>query len=102
MHRPGLTLLALLGALATASSASAQPPPTYPLGPMAPAELSEEPDTVPRGPIGDYPEDWGKCVQDNPPGAQLYPHELDVRGVDPATPNPLLGTKWFVDRMEPP
>ena len=36
-----------------------------------------------------------------PPGAQLYPRELDVRAVDPAAPNPLVGTKWFVDRMEP-
>ena len=30
-----------------------------------------------------------------------YPHELDPRAVDPAAPNPLVGTKWFVDRMEP-
>jgi endoglucanase len=96
-----LTLLALLAALVPAAAASAQTPPTYPLGRLVPPELLAPPDTVPRGPAGEYPEDWAKCVQDNPPGPQLYPHELDPRAVDPAASNPLVGTKWFVDRMEP-
>ena len=26
---------------------------------------------------------------------------IDPRGVDPAAPNPLLGLRFFVDRMEP-
>jgi len=94
-------LLALVACLVTAAAAAAQTPPSYPLGRLAPAELLAPPDTVPRGPVGDYPEDWAKCVRDHPAGAQLYPHELDPRAVDPLAPNPLVGTKWFVDRMEP-
>src|SRR5215208_2782952 len=35
------------------------------------------------------------------PLGRLVPHELDPRAADPAAPNPLVGTKWFVDRMEP-
>jgi endoglucanase len=101
MRRLAPTLLALLAALTTASAASAQTPPSYPLGPLVPPEFAQEPDPVPRGPVGDYPEDWAQCVRDNPPPPQLYPRELDVRAVDPAAPNPLVGTKWFVDRMEP-
>jgi endoglucanase len=93
-------LLAVLAALTTASAAAAQTPVSYPLGRLVPPELLEPPDTVPRGPVGEYPEDWAECVRDNPPGPQLYPRELDVRAVDPATPNPLVGTKWFADRME--
>jgi endoglucanase len=101
MRRLPLLLLALFATLATASAASAQTPPGYPLGRLVPPELIAPPDTVPRGPVGDYPSDWAQCVQDHPPGPQLYPHELDPRAVDPAAPNPLVGTKWFVDRMEP-
>lgn len=101
MHRFGPTLLALVAALATASAAAAQTPTDYPLGDLVPPELVEPPDSVPRGPAGKYPEDWAECVRDHPPGAQLYPRELDMRAVDPAAPNPLVGTKWFVDRMEP-
>jgi endoglucanase len=94
-------LLALLAVLVTGSTAAAQTPPSYPLGRLVPLELLAPPDTVPRGPAGDYPEDWAKCVHNDPPGPQLYPHELDPRAADPASPNPLVGTKWFVDRMEP-
>jgi endoglucanase len=101
MDRLRVTFLALVAALATASAATAQTPPTYPLGPLVPPEFALPPATVPHGSVGKYPEDWIKCVRDHPPGPQLYPHELDTRAVDPAAPNPLVGTKWFVDRMEP-
>jgi endoglucanase len=101
MARSGLTLLALVASLAAATAASAQTPPTYPLGALVPPEFAQAPDTVPPGPKGEYPPDWEECVEDNPAQAQLYPRELDVRGAAPASPNPLVGTKWFVDRMEP-
>jgi endoglucanase len=96
MHRIAVTLILL--ALAP-SAAAAQTP--YPLGRLVPLEYAQAPETVPRGPAGDYPEDWAKCGNGHHPEAQVYPHELDVRAVDPLAPNPLVGTKWFVDRMEP-
>jgi endoglucanase len=92
-------LLALTAVLAGSSVASAQT--TYPLGRLVPPELAESPATVPRGPVGEYPEDWARCVRDNPPPPQVYPRDIDVRAADPAAPNPLVGTKFFVDRMEP-
>jgi endoglucanase len=96
MHRIAMSLILL--ALAP-SAAAAQVP--YPVGRLVPPEYAQAPDTVPRGPVGDYPEDWAKCGGDHHPEAQVYPHELDPRAVDPVAPNPLVGTKWFVDRMEP-
>jgi endoglucanase len=101
MTRPGPLLLALVVSLAAATTVSAQTPTTHPLGRLVPPELMEPPASVPRGPDGDYPEDWRACVKRNPPPQQVYPRELDVRAADPASPNPLVGTKWFVDRMEP-
>jgi endoglucanase len=96
MHRIAISLILL--ALAP-SAAAAQT--SYPLGRLVPPEYAQVPDTVPRGPVGDYPEDWVKCGNGHRPEAQVYPRELDQRAVDPATPNPLVGTKWFFDRMEP-
>jgi endoglucanase len=93
--------LALLALLIAAPSAVAQTPPSYPLGPLVPPEFAQEPASVPRGPVGDYPEDWVECGNGHRFEAQVYPHALDVRAADPAAPNPLVGTKWFVDRMEP-
>ena len=101
MTRLGPILLALMVALVVASSASAQEPVVYPEGPLVPAEFAQPSDGVPPGPIGEYPEDWAECVQDHPPPPQMYPRDLDVRAVDPSLPNPLVGTKYFVDRMEP-
>jgi endoglucanase len=100
MTRPGLLLLALVASLAAATTATAQTP-TYPVGPLVPPEFAQAPETVPPGPRGEYPPDWEKCLQENPPPPQIYPRDLDVRGVDPNSPNPLVGTKWFVDRLEP-
>ncbi len=96
MHRIAVSLILL--ALAP-SAAAAQTP--YPLGRLVPPEYAQAPDGVPRGPVGDYPEDWAKCGDGHRPEAQVYPRELDPRAVDPVAPNPLVGTKWFVDRMEP-
>jgi endoglucanase len=101
MARLATVLIALLAMLATADLARAQTPVSYPLGRLVPPEFAEPPASIPRGPAGDYPEDWAACVRDNPPPPQVYPRELDPRAIDPAAPNPLVGTKWFVDRMEP-
>jgi endoglucanase len=98
MTRTGLTLLVLVASLAAATAASAQ---TYPLGPLVPPEFAQPPAVVPPGPFGQYPPDWEECLDENPPPPQVYPRELDVRAADPAAPNPLVGTKFFVDRMEP-
>jgi endoglucanase len=96
MRRVALSLILL--AMAPAAAAAQAP---YPLGRLLPPEFAQAPDTVPRGPVGDYPEDWAKCGGGHRPDAQVYPHELDPRAVDTTAPNPLVGTKWFVDRMEP-
>jgi endoglucanase len=94
-------VLALVASLAAATAATAKAPPGYQLGPLVPPELVQPPADVPPVPVGKYPPAWAECVKDNPPPPQVYPRELDVRGVNPAAPNPLVGTKWFVDRMEP-
>jgi endoglucanase len=100
MTRPGLILLALVAFLAAATAATAQTP-TYPVGPLVPPEFAQPPESVPPGPRGEYPPDWEKCLKENPSPGQIYPRDLDVRGADPNSPNPLVGSKWFVDRMEP-
>ena len=100
MTRSGATFLALIASLALAPAALAQEP-RYPLGPLVPPEFAAPPASVPPGPLGEYPEDWAECVQDSPPPPQIYPRDLDVRAADAAAPNPLVGTKYFVDRMEP-
>jgi endoglucanase len=97
MTRLGLTLVAVFAFFAT--TATAQTP--YPVGPLVPPEYAQPPETVPAGPRGEYPPDWEKCLEETPPPPQIYPRDLDVRGADPNAPNPLVGTKWFVDRMEP-
>ena len=55
---------------------------------------------MPHGPRGEYPEDWAECVKEHP-SQSAVPLGIDPRGVDPAAPDPLLGLKFFVDRMEP-
>jgi endoglucanase len=97
MTRLGLTLVAVFAFFAPAASAQT----AYPLGPLVPPEFAQPPASVPPAPVGEYPPDWERCLADNPPQPQVYPRDLDMRGVDPASPNPLVGTKWFVDRMEP-
>jgi len=95
---PRRALLVALVLLAFAPAASAQLPAR---GPLAPPEFAAEPAQVPRGPVGDYPPDWARCVANHPPPAPVVAPGVDPRGVDPSLPNPLLGAKLFVDRMEP-
>jgi endoglucanase len=92
-----LCLPALVAALALPAAADAQIPTA---GRLVPPEFAQEPAQLPPGPRGDYPEDWAECVRRHP-AQSLVPPGLDPRGADPASPNPLLGLRFFVDRMEP-
>jgi endoglucanase len=101
MSRPGLKAVALaLIALALPSAANAQDP-LPPEGPLVPPQFANPPERVPAPPVGDYPEDWAKCINQTDPAAPVLPAGIDPRGVDPSSPNPLLGLRFFVDRMEP-
>jgi endoglucanase len=93
-----LLLLAPLLVLAAPAVAFAQFPAP---GPLLPPEFAAEPADIPRGPVGKYPDDWAACVRRHPAPPPVLPAGIDPRGVDPASPNPLLGLRWFVDRMEP-
>jgi endoglucanase len=99
MPRLIFVVLLAVAALTGASAASAQT--QYPLGRLVPPEFLNEPAAIPAKQYGKYPEDWIQCARDHPPPPQVYPRDIDPRGVDPSSPNPLVGTKWFVDRMEP-
>ena len=103
MRRSLTILLALTAALTGASVAHAQlPAPALPApSALVPPEFVNPPETVPPGPVGEYPEDWAKCVSENSSPPPVLPAGIDPRGVDPASPNPLLGLRFFVDRMEP-
>jgi endoglucanase len=70
-------------------------------GRLLPPQFQSTPDHVPAPPVGRYPGDWAECVDANHPAPPLLPAGIDPRGVDPSSPNPLLGLTFFVDRMEP-
>jgi endoglucanase len=91
-----LLVLAIVFAAPTAAAAQLPAP-----GPLLLPEFAPEPTSVPRGPVGRYPADWARCVRRRRPLAPVLPLGIDPRGVDPTSPNPLLGLRWFVDRMEP-
>jgi endoglucanase len=93
-----LALAVALIALAAPAAAMAQ---STELGRLVPPELLNPPADVPAAPVGTYPEHWAKCVKDNPPPPSLAQPGIDPRGVDPSSPNPLVGLRFFVDRMEP-
>jgi len=90
-----LTLLAV-AAVPTAASAQSRAP-----GRLLPTQFEQVPASVPAPPVGRYPEDWAKCVEETAPAPPALPLGVDPRGVDPAAVNPLLGLTYFVDRMEP-
>lgn len=91
-----LLCLALLAALPATASAQSYAP-----GPLVDPALVAPPASVPPAPYGEYPEHWAKCVQEQRPVWPTAPPGIDARGVDPALPNPLLGQRFFLDRMEP-
>ena len=97
--RPATLALAVaLITLAAPTGALAQSPE---LGRLVPPDLVAPPAEVPPAPVGKYPEDWAECVKDDPPPPPTVQPGIDPRGVDPSSPNPLVGLRFFVDRMEP-
>jgi endoglucanase len=99
MRRIRFALLTLVFVLALPAAAGAQLP--YAPGPLVDPALVTPPESVPPGPVGEYPEDWAKCVARTQPRWPTAPAGIDPRAVDPAAPNPLLGQRFFLDRMEP-
>ena len=99
MRRIRFALLTLVFVLALPAAAGAQLP--YVPGPLVDPAMVTPPESVPPGPVGEYPEDWAKCVSQTQPTWPTAPAGIDPRAVDPAAPNPLLGQRFFVDRMEP-
>jgi endoglucanase len=99
MRRIRLALLTLALVIAAPATAGAQLP--YVPGPLVDPALVTPPTSVPPGPVGEYPEDWAKCVAQTRPQWPTAPPGIDPRAVDPSLPNPLLGQRFFVDRMEP-
>jgi endoglucanase len=96
--RFGLPVAVLMALLAAPAVASAQLPAP---GPLLPPEFAAEPAHVPPAPAGRHPEEWASCVARRQPAPPVLPVGIDPRGVDSAAPNPLLGLRWFVDRLEP-
>jgi endoglucanase len=87
--------LALPGAASAQTAGSASQ-----AGRLLPAQFELAPERIPPPPVGSYPEQWAACVANQPPAVVSQPG-VDPRGADPAAPNPLLGQRFFVDRMEP-
>jgi endoglucanase len=101
MSRFRLGFLSMVVALcALPASAGAQTPADDLLGRLIPSTFLTEPASVPPAPEGEWPRHWAACVADNPPPAIEQPG-IDPRGVDPSSANPLVGLKFFVDRLEP-
>ena len=98
MGRAGAVLASLVVLAVFPAAAGAQ---SYPTGRLVDPALINPPDQVPPGPVGEYPEDWAKCVAQNNPVWPTAPPGIDPRAVDPSLPNPLLGQRFFLDRMEP-
>jgi endoglucanase len=99
MRRIRFALLTLVFVLALPAAAGAQLP--YLPGPLVDPGLVTPPDSIPAPPVGEYPEDWAKCVAQTNPTWPTAPLGIDPRAVDPSAPNPLLGQRFFLDRMEP-
>jgi endoglucanase len=98
MRRFPIVLLATAFAVALPATAGAQ---GYPTGRLVDPALMNPPDSVPAPPRGEYPEDWAECVAETHPTWPTAPPGIDPRAVDPSAPNPLLGQRFFLDRMEP-
>ena len=94
---PAILLVALTALTATAA---AQDPVDDLLGRLVPSGFLTPPSAVPPPPVGEWPQHWAQCVAENPPPPVEQPG-VDPRGADPASPNPLVGLDFFVDRLEP-
>jgi endoglucanase len=98
LTRSGPLVAVLVSLLVAPAVASAQLPAP---GPLLPPEFAAEPERVPPRPVGSYPPEWARCVAERQPAPAVLPAGIDPRAMNPASPNPLLGLRWFVDRMEP-
>src|SRR5215217_964886 len=98
MGRVGVVLVTLALVAVFPAGAGAQ---SFVAGRLVDPGLVEPPGQVGAGPVGEYPEDWARCVAERRPVWPTAPAGIDPRAVDPAAPNPLLGQRFFVDRMEP-
>ena len=96
--RVPIVLLASAFAVAFPAAAAAQ---VYMPGRLVDPALVEPPASAPAPPRGEYPEDWAECVAQTHPTWPTAPPGIDPKGVDPSLPNPLLGQRFFLDRMEP-
>jgi endoglucanase len=88
-----LTIVCVL--LAPAAIASAQ----QPMGPPPDPKLGPAPDLAPVPGQDPTPSVIRDCKPAGKP--QGVPQFVDPRGVDPASANPLVGQRWFVDPTEP-
>ena len=61
-----IRLLFLLLALAAVFPAAAAAQ-GYPAGRLVDPAMISPPESIPPGPVGEYPEDWGKCVAETNP-----------------------------------
>src|SRR5918992_6006794 len=98
MLRLRLLPLAVGLAVVLPAAGSAQ---TYAPGPLVDPALINPPERIPAPPVGEYPEHWAECVDETNPVWPTAPAGIDPKAVDPASPNPLLGQRFFLDRMEP-
>jgi endoglucanase len=98
MSRIRFLLLALALAAAFPAAAGAQ---GYATGRLVDPAVVSPPEHIPAAPVGEYPEDWAKCVAQTNPVWPTAPAGIDPKAVDPSLPNPLLGQRFFLDRLEP-
>src|SRR5262245_57368693 len=98
MGRMRLVVLTTAFVVALPAAAGAQ---VYTPGRLVDPAMVNPPQSVPSPPRGEYPEDWAKCVSETRPTWPTMPPGLDAHAVDPSSPNPLVGQRFFVDRMEP-
>ena len=86
MRRIRFALLTLVFVLALPAAAGAQLP--YVPGPLVDPGMFTPPESVPPGPVGEYPEDWAKCVAQTQPTWPTAPPGIDPRAVDPVRSEP--------------
>ena len=70
MGRVGVVLVILALVAVVPAVAGAQ---SYPTGRLVDPALVNPPEHVPPGPVGEYPEDWAKCVAETIPSGRRRP-----------------------------
>ena len=77
MGRVGAVLASLAVVAVFPAVAGAQ---SYPTGRLVDPALINPPEHVPPGPVGEYPEDWAKCVAETNPAWPTAPPGIDPKG----------------------